>query len=140
MVYFYANEKITSQLIHLHKMSQQQPNEIEYNWRDICFNCRDEHAAIYHTSWFSDKFVFCGKCHSEIEQRKQKKEGVVDITKELYSAFEQKEKDAKLCSNCLCATNPEYNRTIYWKNYAFCCGRSQYEFMKNAVVIPKGER
>jgi hypothetical protein len=46
---------------------------------------------------------------------------------ELLHAHHTRELQQTICYNCGSTSNPECDRSIFWKNYSFCSGRCQWE-------------
>ena len=101
--------------------------DIRENQKVECFNCRDNTAQTYNRSVFCKDLIFCSECNSESENYGRAL-WTHNMRDELFKKLTEKEKDMKLCSNCFSNSNQQYNRTIYWRNYAFCSGRCQYDF------------
>jgi hypothetical protein len=46
---------------------------------------------------------------------------------QLLHVIHTREMEKSVCYNCGSSSRPEYDRSIFWKNYAFCSGWCQYD-------------
>jgi len=60
----------------------------------------------------------------------------VSMHSQLLHAIHTREMEQAVCYNCGSSSSPKYDRSIFWKNYAFCSGWCQYDAESDIRIHP----